>query len=219
MDRDHRIGVAAGSLDRARARERAARAAAGALVVRVRAPRGVWSPFEADDEIARHLADAYAAQTEEIRRAEADGDVDELAFAANVSELGGADVPPGTYAVWSQGVETILPLTNYVVLRRTEPTEEMTLVRFADAIALAGDLLVPVPATYPPRLRTQGFPSPETFAALAARSPNADRARAASTRTIPTGGPERAAPAAYWGKIAVVAFAIVALIVFELLGF
>ncbi|MDJ0850599.1 MAG: hypothetical protein QNK04_19675 [Myxococcota bacterium] len=71
-----------------------------------------------------------------------------------------------TVGTWSEGVDTLLPQTDYIAfLRDPEGEEETLLVPWNDAFPLVSSLLEPTPH-YPPRFRARRFPTPEALTHL-----------------------------------------------------
>ncbi|MFT7639968.1 MAG: hypothetical protein ACI9G1_001706, partial [Pirellulaceae bacterium] len=62
-----------------------------------------------------------------------------------------------TYCVWGEGVDSLLPKTDYMML----PTADGLAAsgKWEDVANTVGDLLQPVPELYPPRYRVREFPS------------------------------------------------------------
>ncbi len=74
-----------------------------------------------------------------------------------------------SYSVWSEGVDTLLPETDDVLLlrpdRNTQDVQVVAASRFERVREIAGDLMQPV-GTYPERYRVTEFPSAEQLAAI-----------------------------------------------------
>jgi hypothetical protein len=74
-----------------------------------------------------------------------------------------------SYSVWSEGVETLLPETDDIVLLRADHAAEKVQLaaagRFERVQQIAGDLMRPL-GTYPERYRVVEFPTPQQLAAI-----------------------------------------------------
>jgi hypothetical protein len=77
-----------------------------------------------------------------------------------------------SYSVWSDGVDTLLPETDDVVLLRANRGAQKVEVAAASSFErvrdVAGDLMQPL-GTYPERYRVAGFPSEQQLAAIGKR--------------------------------------------------
>jgi uncharacterized protein YtpQ (UPF0354 family) len=68
-----------------------------------------------------------------------------------------------TISVWSEGVDTLLPKTELIVIRKE--TDHQILVPWSTAVTIIGDYLEPTDDS-PIRYRIQGFPTEEQFSRL-----------------------------------------------------
>jgi hypothetical protein len=102
------------------------------------------------------------------------GQVDEV-FIAKVFAVRRRDGGVHTYTTWTEGLNTLLPAADVVLLveqpatREADPT--MTWVRW-DVVAsvCADDCWVMMPEFKPPRVRTCAWPRPDQLAELRSRS-------------------------------------------------
>src|SRR5207253_824403 len=104
------------------------------------------------------IASVYGRQGQALREEyERDG-VD--VYVASVLQVGSKkDGTPFTAAVWTDGIQSSLPRTHYVVLG-----EDPVLVPFPTVVETMG--LRPTEGLYPERYRVGGWPDGETMARL-----------------------------------------------------
>lgn len=92
-------------------------------------------------------------------------------FVASVMEMQlAADPHPVSLCIWSKGVDSLLPETDYVALHDADDQSAKTaIVPFAVAREIVGDLMAPVDLALR-RYRVRHYPSPEQLAELAAHA-------------------------------------------------
>ncbi|MBL8720047.1 MAG: DUF1444 domain-containing protein [Myxococcales bacterium] len=93
-------------------------------------------------------------------------------FVASVSGLQRSDGFPLTWAMWGEGIDTLLPVVDVVMLTRGDdaPAEDTFFVPFERVIEILGENFVPAPGYHPPRVRLSAFPDAEALEALRAAS-------------------------------------------------
>jgi hypothetical protein len=142
---------------------------------------GGWTPYlppESNPLRARFrkmrsmsLGSAYAEQKELLdrRNEKTDEDVFVASYSAVQKKESGELF---TYAVWSEGVETLLPEVDQVFFFRPGPEEEAGSIvgeaPWERVVAVVGRLLSPQ-GLYPERYRVEDFPTEQDFAALRAQ--------------------------------------------------
>lgn len=111
------------------------------------------------------LAGEYATQTEALNQRHAAEGLDLFVASFRPNETDDGRIY--SYAVWTEGVPTLLPETDLVALVEQPVGTDVafSLYPFERVRAVAADLLEPVQC-YPPRYRTLGFPTPEQRDAL-----------------------------------------------------
>ena len=77
-----------------------------------------------------------------------------------------------SFAVWSDGADTMLPRCDLVMLHSPGDPGSTVEARWADVVELAGRLMEPVDLT-PPRWRVRAVPDAAVIAALRARGDSA----------------------------------------------
>ena len=89
-----------------------------------------------------------------------------------VASLRGIETRSGlaSYCVWSRGAPSLLPRAELVAVLDPDEPGPPIVVRWDDVMAIAGDALVPLGDTYPPRYRTRAFPAASTLSALRERN-------------------------------------------------
>jgi hypothetical protein len=89
-------------------------------------------------------------------------------YVASCELMRAADGSLVTMSVWTEGVPTLLPKSDLVVLNRfDEVGDPIEMIAVAwDELAGKTDVLVALEASYPPRYRTTGFPSKAVCATL-----------------------------------------------------
>ena len=109
----------------------------------------------------RYLAEEYAEQKpilEELQTKMAEIGQDPLFVATPiVTQTDEGEVR--SHAVWSKGVQALLPRTDYIGFMRSVEESEPVSCKWSDVAAVLDDLLVPEPDYYPPRWRVTEFPS------------------------------------------------------------
>ncbi len=119
-----------------------------------------------EPEAAAQHAQAYEEQRALLREELVEtGQADEL-FVAKVFAMRRADGGAHTYTTWTEGVRTLLPAADVVLLVEQPPTGDsepiMTWVRWDVTAHVCADTCWKVmPEFDPPRLLTKGWPSPE----------------------------------------------------------
>lgn len=105
----------------------------------------------------------YDAQKQALDLMNEDNAVD--LFVANYLLFASPQDPEQVFSLgtWTRGVDTLLPVTDRLMLVRPEGDSgnaQTRMVAWDQALELLGDYLEPVPGHYPPRYRTLGFPEP-----------------------------------------------------------
>ena len=132
-----------------------------------------------DPKAAAEHAQAYEEQRQRLQAmAEASGDPEEL-FVAKVFAVQRQDGGAHTYTTWTQGVKTLLPPADVVLLvewpdaQRVMTSDDqpvMTWVRWdVTAQVCADGCWKIIPGFQPPRLLTVGWPTPEQLESLKSR--------------------------------------------------
>jgi hypothetical protein len=109
----------------------------------------------------QYLGEEYADQKELLERFHEEEEVD--VFVASYSAVE-RDGQTRTWAIWSKGVVTWLPRTEYVALFDPE-TEVSRFVPWDNLQAVAGELMSPQDC-YPPRWEVTDFPRPDQMARM-----------------------------------------------------
>jgi len=106
----------------------------------------------------------YAEQKKLLDEAfEGSGEDVTVASCIGLREDGG---PLRTWAVWADGIDTLLPATDFVAFAwKVDEANRHVLVPWADALRLAGALMQPT-GHVPPRWRVQAFPDAALLAEL-----------------------------------------------------
>jgi len=110
------------------------------------------------------LANDYGDQTESLKAI--NKKTGEDVFVASLVAIMGED--PCSLCTWTEGVDTLLPRTDYIFLCRPEAEEAKDGVRMAtweQVRSVVGDLMTKVDM-YPERYRVKSFPSKEQLAVL-----------------------------------------------------
>lgn len=134
---------------------------------------GTWTPFETDHEGLRgvlaagrveELAGVYDQQRPLLERL-----VGEEAFVAAYSVVRTDEGEPFSHSTWTEGVPSMLPYTDRVALVPRGPggirRDAATMVSWQSLGEMAGHHLEDV-GCWPPRVRTNGFPSPDEIALM-----------------------------------------------------
>lgn len=130
-----------------------------------------WIPHEVPDEDRalfaelreRGRAASYSSQKElldDMHNADGTG-----IFVANYQHLQHGDEPVQSYAIWAEGVDTLLPVTELIALKPADTSATPILARWDDVEAAAGELFEAT-QLMPARVRVRGFPSREVAESL-----------------------------------------------------
>jgi hypothetical protein len=135
-------------------------------------PFDAW-PSRPHDAAAAH-ADHYNAQRDELTAILIKNGQTEQLFVAKVFAVQRADGGVHTYTTWTQGILTLLPAADVVLLVEQPASLDdqpvMTWVRWdVTASVCADDCWVPMPQFKPARVRTDAWPSADQMQELKAR--------------------------------------------------
>jgi hypothetical protein len=143
----------------------------------VRLREGRWEPFEPDalyPNLAgfrtlrlQSLAAAYEGQKRSLVSGREGGDDGEFIASCSLVSKSPSE-PPTSYAVWTEGITTLLPRTDKVAFSQVDPAQGQRIAAFADwgrVRDVVGDLMTPLDL-YPQRFRVDGFPTGEQLRAL-----------------------------------------------------
>lgn len=111
----------------------------------------------------QYLGELYGEQKRLLDQNLEAGLIDDVAFVASFTAVirEGEDLPI-SYSVWGEGVETLLPKTNYLVLRGSQTASG----EWEHVMAVAGDLVEEDTSYYPARYRVKSYPSDEQIRAI-----------------------------------------------------
>lgn len=134
-----------------------------------------WQPYEPlpgqrslfDDLKARGQSSGYSSQKELLDHWHEKTHVD--VFVAGVQHVHRDGEPLQSYAVWSEEVDTLLPICDLVALRPADDAAPTVLSRWADVVELAGGWMETTDLS-PARMRVRRFPNPDVVEALRART-------------------------------------------------
>lgn len=89
-----------------------------------------------------------------------------------VASFRGVETQSGlaSYCVWSRGVPSLLPRAELVAVLDPDDPGPPLMVRWDDVMDIAGEALIPLEGTYPPRYRTRAFPAEPILMALRERN-------------------------------------------------
>lgn len=133
---------------------------------------GKWHEFSTSGETAvlahglfiAHLADDYAAQKEALDALHERLEID--VFTASCSVLTRDDAK-ASYCVWSEGVVSLLPVTDWVALVPEDPEAGFKHVRWQDMLDVCGERLRPTDES-PARFLVDTFPDSAQWEAMEA---------------------------------------------------
>lgn len=114
----------------------------------------------------QHRADFYASQKEELDALHETRNHD--VFVANCSLLCKENLWE-SYCVWTQGVESLLPVTDWIALLPQEEGAQFIRVYWQDVLEICGPRMQPTSES-PPRFLVNCFPTPTEWSALSARA-------------------------------------------------
>ena len=113
------------------------------------------------------LQGSYSSQKEQLDTIHGEQNTELFVATYNVFELKGSNGKTFSVCSWTETVDTLLPKTDRVALVQVQPdgSVQARVVGWDDLQTKAGELLSPF-NTYPPRYRTQGFPTAEQLSQL-----------------------------------------------------
>lgn len=104
------------------------------------------------------MGQLYAEQKHLLDQQQEAGILDETAFMASFSAvIRDNETQPISYSVWGDGVETLLPKTNYIAFQGKQSASG----QWDHVMSVVGKLVQEDTTYYPTRYRVQSYPSPE----------------------------------------------------------
>lgn len=134
---------------------------------------GQWTEFDPPASAAdlahklflQHRADFYAAQKDELDAFHERSGRD--VFVANCSLIG-TEQAWESYCVWSEGVESLLPVTDWVALVQADEEDKVLRVSWPDLVEVCRGRLQPT-CESPPRFLVNSFPDSDEWGLLCSR--------------------------------------------------